>query len=593
MKKRIFCLVMALCLLAGLFTACGGGKPEAAGEALFAERGSVERRSLENLVPAGNAEAVRASLSAVGQTLAPDWAGEAEAAPRLRLAADPGPDEDTVATDGAYIYMLDSYGLIVCSAAGAASEILSYTRVDRGGSGWSERLYVEGDRAAVVSAVSELGEDGEVLYNDAETRVILLDLADRRAPRVLTETAVEGSLTEACLLDGTLCLVAQRTLAALPEQDEALLPRLWEDGKELQLAPGDVYISPEPARTALTVAAAVRLSDGRIADALAFTDGVDAVRVAGDCLWLARTVWSETASAPRQEAPYTVVDYDTAARTELRKLRLENDQLRLEGGCVLEGALPDPSAMELLGSGLGLFTQKDSRSFSSFTDEKHGWTNYELHSLNRSAALSLLDRELQLSGALTALGGEQNAGSCRFAGGLAWITAGDAAAVYLTDLSDPARPTPSGSLSCPGETLLLREFGEGFVLGIAEPGEGEDWELAVYDVTNPAAPVKAAGLRLEGKAPAASLTDPGAFFTDPVNGLIGFPIAGKNGNEYLLAAWDGSKLRTNGTFRPEYVPADARTLLLDGILYVCSPGELCVTDPETMKVLATVTNAVG
>lgn len=590
--KKTLCLLLALCLLAGLFTACGK-KPESAGESLFAERGTVERQPLGTLIPAGNAEAVLASLSAVGQTLAPDWAGEAEAAPRLRLAADAGPDEDTAATDGSYLYMLDRYGLIVCSAAGADSEILSYTRVDRGGSGWSERLYVEGDRAAVVCSVSETGEDGEALYNAAETRVILLDLSDKNAPLLLAETAVEGSLTEACLLNGTLCLVTRRTLSALPETGDELLPRLWENGKELRLTAGDVYIAPEPARTALTVAAAVRLSDGRIADALAFTDGVDAVRPSGDCLWLARTIWSETASAPRQEAPYTVVDYDTAARTELRKLRLENNQLRLEGGCVLEGALSDPSALELLSSGLGLFTQKDSRSFSAYTDENHGWTNYELHSLNRSAALSLLDGDLNVTGALTALGGEQNAGACRFVGGLAWITAGDAAAVYLANLADPARPAPSGSLSCPGETLLLRSFGEGCVLGISEPGEGEDWELAVYDVTDPAEPVKAASLNLGGHAPAASLSDPGAFFTDPVNGLIGFPTAGKNGNEYLLAAWDGSKLRINGSFQLEYVPADARALLLNGILYICSPGEVCVTDPETMKVIKTVSNAVG
>ena len=589
MKKRIFCLVVVLCLL---LSACGK-QPEAAGEALFAERGSVERQPLGKLTPAGNAEALRAALSDPGQTPVPELADEAEAAPRLRLAADARADEDTVATDGACIYMLDSYGLIVCSAAGAASEILSYTRVDRGGSGWAERLCVEGDRVAVVSSVSELGEDGEALFDSAETRVILLDLADKRAPKLLAETAVEGSLLDACLLDGNLCLVTQRTLAALPEEDEALLPRLWENGRELRLAPGDVYISDEPVRTALSVVAAVRLSDGRVADALAFTDGLDAVRWTEDSVWLGRTIWYDAASAPYQEAPYTVVDYDTGARTELRKLCLENNQLLLEGGCVLEGALPDPAALELRDGGLCLFTQKDSCSFSAYTDEKHGWTNYELRSANRSAALSLLDGELNVTGALTALGGEQNAGACRFVGGLAWMTAGDAAAVYVADLSDPAAPTPAGSLSCPGETLLLRPFGEGCVLGIAEPGEGEAWELAVYDVSDPAAPVKAASLSLEGRAPTASLADPGAFFTDPANGLIGFPTAGQKGNEYLLASWDGAKLRTNGSFQLEYVPANARALLLDGILYICSPGELCVTDPETMKVIATVTNAVG
>ena len=590
MKYRI--RVLATLLVCCLLLVSCGKKPESAGESLFAERGSVERQPLGDLTPAGNAETIRASLASVGQTRAMDWEGEAEAAPRLRLAS----DEQTggaLATDGSYIYMLDGYGLIVCSAAGASSRILSYTRVDRGGSGWSERLYLDGDRIAVVSTVSETGEDGELLYDSAETRVILLDVSDKQAPRITAEAAVEGSLEGACLLDGTLCLVTQRTLTTLPEDGEALLPRLRENGEELRLAPGDVYVSAEPARTAITVAAAVRLSDGRIADALAFTDGVESVLQSGDSLWLSRTIWSETASAPYKEEPYTVVDYDSEARTELRRLRLEDDRLRLAGGCVLEGAMPDPESLTLRGDGLSLFTQKDSRSFSAYTDENHGWTNYELRSMNRSAALSLLDGDLNVTGALTDLRSERNAGACRFVGGLAWMTAGEDEAVYLADLSDAAAPKTTGSLLCKGEGLLLRSFGEGYVLGIVEPGEGEDWELVVYDVRDPAAPVRAAELELDGRSPAAGLSDPGAIFTDPVNGLIGFPAAGQNRNEYLLVSWDGSKLRETGAFELEYVPADARALLLNGSLYICSPGEVCVTDPETMKVIASVSNAVG
>ena len=40
-------------------------------------------------------------------------------------------------------------------------------------------------------------------------------------------------------------------------------------------------------------------------------------------------------------------------------------------------------------------------------------------------------------------------------------------------------------------------------------------------------------------------------------------------------------------------PGDARGLLLNGCLYLCDPAQVSVTDPEGMKVLATVSNAVG
>ena len=586
MKYRLICIALLLCVL---LSACGG-KPEASGEALFAERGSVERQPLGDLAPAGTAETLLTALSDLGETPVPDWEDEAEAAPRLRLAEDAA-GADALVTDGSYIYMLDSYGLIVCSAAGAASEILSYTKVDRGGSAWSERLFLEGDRLAAVSAVSEVSEDGEVLFDSAETRVILLDVSDKGAPSVLAEAAVEGALLDACLLDGYLCLVAQRTLTALPEKAEDLLPRLRENDKELRLKAGDVYVSAEPAHTALTVAASVRMTDGRFADALAFTDGVDAVYPAGDALWLSRTLWSDAASAPYKEEPYTVVDYSSEARTELRRLRLEKGLFRLDGGCVLEGVLPDAGALAADAAGISLFTRKDSRGFSAYTDPNHGWTNYELRRLDRSAALSLLDGEGNAVGALTALGGEESAGACRFVGGLAWMTAGDAAAVYTADLSDPKHPKTTGSLPCEGETLLLRAFGEGRVLGLAPAENG--WELVMYDVTDPAPPRELDSRTLDDPAPAGDPTARGVLFADPASGLVGLPAAGDDGNVYLLVRWTGEKWKQKGAFALEYVPANARGLLLNGLLYICSPGEVYVTDPDQMRVLATVSNAVG
>ena len=590
MKKRIFCLVVALCLLAGLFTACGGDEK---GAPLFAERGEAQRAPLGELVPAADAEALLEALREAGQNHSADWDDASErAVPGVRLDVARAADGDTVATDGSYIYMLDSYGLVIFSAAGRESEILSYTRVEREGAGWAERLCVTQDRVAVVSTVSDSGLDAEGSWHDeAEVRVTLLDTADKRKPQKLADASVEGSLVEARLVDGTLCLVTRRSLLTLPEKAEALLPQIRENGKALPLRAGEVYLSQNPARAALTIAAAIRLSDGRIADALAFTDEVEVVCGEGGDFYLSRTFWEETASAPRQEAPYTVTDYTTTARTEIKHLRFDGT-LKLAGGCVLEGALPDPGALSLQNGGLCLAVETDERSFSAYTDEQHGWTNYEQHSHNRSSQLTLLDPELRAVGALTRLGGEQGVSACRFLGGLAWMSAAGTDALYTADLSDPSAPVMNDSLPGQGETLILRSFGEGLALGLAASAEAE-WQLVMFDLSDPANPKEADSLRLKNWTPAAELSDTAAFFTDPANCLIGFPAVGKNGIEYLLVRWTGTELKEKGAFTLEYVPASTRGLLLNGLLYLCSPGEVYVTDPETMKVVATVSNAVG
>lgn len=589
MKKTI-CLILALILLAASFSACGG---DGAAEPLLAERGKVEREPIGDLKPAQNAEAILEALQNAGRTFAGPDSQDAPRAEGLRLAAAGAAQGDTVAALGDYIYMLDSYGLVILSMAGERSEILSYTRVEKAGNGIAQRLYLAEDRAAVVYTVSgydpELGTGWE---DSDEVHVAFLDTADKRAPRLLTETVVAGSLVDARLVENRLCLVTRQGLLALPEEAEALLPSLTENGKTLRLDPLDVYLSPEPDRAALSMISALRMEDGRVTDAIAFTGTVEGVGGRDRDFFLCRTFWTEELSEPRREEPYTVVDCTVSARTELKHLRLDNG-LQLLGGCVLEGALPDVSALGVLEGGLCAVTGADSRSFSAYTDEKHGWTNYEEGGSLRSSQLAVLNEELELSGALTSLGGEAGLADCRFAGGAAWLSAaGESGAVHTVDLRDPAAPSPAGDLAVEGETLYLREFGAGLVLCLEAPAGEGDWRLTMFDLRDPAAPKALDTLRLENP-PAGALTDPGALFTDPAAGLAGLPVRKGERNQYLLLHWTGEAWKERGSLALEYLPDNARAILKDGLLYICTPGEVCVVDPERAQPVATVSNAVG
>lgn len=591
MKKTI-CLILTLILLATSLSACG---KDEAGEPLFAERGDAAREPLGELRPADGAEAVLEALSAAGQTHGGDLDDDDPEGPGTGIVLERSviPAGDPVVTDGSYIYMSDRYGLIILSAAGERSEILSYTRVEREGTAWAERLFLDRDRVAVVYTAENESLEEAVWNDEAAVHVVLLDVSDKRAPKKLTETVVEGSWVDARMIAGKLCLVTQRSYLSLPGKQEAerLLPRLWEDGKELSLRADEVYLSPAPEKAAVSLAAAIRLTDGRVADAMAFTGGVEAVCGEGDCIYLSRTLWDETASEPYREEPYTVMDYGSTARTEIRRLRLAGG-LRLDGGCVVDGALRDAAAMELQNGSLRLVLKTDSRRFSAYTDEKHGWTNYETHSHERDSRLVLLDEALQSVAALTAIGGKSGVSASVFAGGAAWFSAAGRV-LYTADLSDPAEPRMNGSLPTEGERTLLRSFGAELALGVEAPAPGAPWQLVMYDLSDPANPKAADRLTLKDWSPASDLSDAGALFTDPANCLIGFPAVGKGRTEYLLVRWTGSELKQKGALALEYVPADARALLLDGLLYVCSPGAVYVADPETMSVLATVSNAVG
>ena len=595
MKKTVT-LILALCLLLTGFSACGG-RDEAG--PLFAERGEVSREPMGELQPAADAAAILANLSEAAEraeSAREDPAAEAETGLAAALIRSLEPDADgPVRTDGTDIYMVDSYGLIILSAAGADSELLSYTRIRREGESWGERLYLGPDRAAVLYAVSGTEAEGEEPQDADAVCVVVLDVSDRRAPKQLSEIRVEGSLAGACLIDGTLCLVTRRSYWELPPAEEAerLLPVLTENGERLCLAPGEVYLSPEPGRSALTLTAAIRLEDGRLADALAMTDGVEAVCRSGNSLFLGRSYWTETASAPTREEPYTVVERSASARTEIARLRLEGG-LRSDVGCILNGALPDASALSAAGDGLRVLTLTDSRSYASYTDEKHGWTNYEERSCSRGAQLALLNEDLELSGALTGLGGEKPVRGVRFTDSAAFLLTGrEEDPVYLADLSDPADPSAGGSLPAGEQPAWLLPWGGDLVLSIGDPAAEDGWRLAMLDLSDPAAPKVLDSIRLKDTAPASEPADRGLLLADEAAGLIGLPVRHDGQTEDLLIRWTGRELNKKGVLAEEAVPEDARGLLVKGLLYLCSPGAVVVADPDTMEVLTTVSNAVG
>lgn len=587
-RIRFLAALLILALLPALFSGCG---KDGDAEPVYAQRGEVERAPMGELKPAADAEALLAALAAAEEQQAARWEPEApeeaENGPLLRLCADG--TGDTVVTDGAYIYMLDRYGLVTVSAAGAQSQVLSYTKVEREGETWGERLYLWQDRLAVLWMDSAEPAEEAPWQSATETAVTLYDLKDPAAPEKLASVSVEGSLLDAFLLEGTLCTVTQKRFLSLPEpaKAEELLPKLREQGESLALRAGEVYLSPEPSKAAITVTALLRLEDGRFQDALAFTDGAEAVRLWGNRLYLARTRWKETVSEPRQEEVYTVVEHQISAVTEIKRLSCDGG-LTLEAGCVLQGALSDPEALAVVDDRVRVLTELDQRSYRSYTDEKHGWTNYEGSCSQTGSQLVLLDDALEPLCSLTDLGGEKGIGACRFLNATAWIAAEDS--LSLAELS--ATPQIRAAFPAEGRELLLQDLGGDTVMSLALPAAGEKLKLTMYGLTDPSQPKRLDSLELEA-VPAGDLTARGALFADSGNGLLGWPAQRDGETEYRLIRWDGSEFQDLGALPLSYVPADARGLLLEGLLYICSPGVVYVTDPETMTVLTSVSNAVG
>lgn len=610
MKKTVS-LILALFLVLSLLAGCDS-KPEGDNPSTTAPKGGTV-----HLLPDHRGEAINTEL---GQTAPAAEAGEllnqllnsgyhsqvdpswlednfpAEPAVGTGYRIQDVSPESAVAADGDYIYAIDSYGLVILSAKGAKTEQISYTKIPRNGTGWTQRLYVLGNRAALLYSVSEAGIDQDQgWYDVAETRLALVDITDRSAPVLLGETAVGGSLLDSRLVGDTLCLAAQRNFWTLEESTEpaSVLPWVEEGGAKRILDPWYVFQSPNPSGPAYTLAAAISMQDGSLTDLVAFTDGSDAVCIGPEGVTLARVLHTETASEPAKEGSYQVVRYESKAQTEIRRLGLRNGRFTLAGGCVLDGALLSSLSMDVSDGQLRAACTLEERSYASYTDDAHGWTNYERLDSRRTDRVTLLDQELKALGTLD-LGESLRLRDCRFLGKLGCaLTNESKSPLRLIDLSNALTPALGGSLNPAGVSVYLLPFGENRLLALGDPVEADGLNLSLYDASNPAEPQELARQFVGDYRWSAELFDPGCLLAEGETGLLSLPVEGLQPGGNLLLSWNGGEFEQKGALALDFVPANTRMLLLDGLLYLCSPGVTHVIDPNSGKLLNTISNAVG
>ncbi len=106
-------------------------------------------------------------------------------------------EADIVKTDGRYVYLAANGALRIVEAL--APKMLSVTMLP----GNARELFVEGDRAVVFSSTGNIGKRCTYAYDctfagdGSATNVIVLDISDRKAPKVLRQIDLSGSLIAA------------------------------------------------------------------------------------------------------------------------------------------------------------------------------------------------------------------------------------------------------------------------------------------------------------------------------------------------------------------------------------------------------------
>ncbi len=167
-----------------------------------------------------------------------------------------GVDEpDIIKTDGKFIYTTKGNELLIIKSW-PANETTIVGRHSLGSNGYAGSLFLQGDRVAVFSQVYDNyygnedspGSQGSDVRPEGYrhfygTRITILDVSDRTAPKVEKQLDVEGWMNDARMIDGKVYLVSNSEVntpfnlwdwARKNEENSALPTTEWTDNDDLR-----------------------------------------------------------------------------------------------------------------------------------------------------------------------------------------------------------------------------------------------------------------------------------------------------------------------------------------------------------------------
>ncbi len=499
-----------------------------------------------------------------------------------------GVDEaDLVKTDGRHIYsVLDTQNLLrIVEVSDGGVRVLSSLDVGFRPGGmllWEDTLLL----------VAGEGRVGSV------TRIVQVDVSDRRFPKVVADLSVDGLYNGARLSDGIARLVitsqpvglewvhprggglraeqeaidANRELIRNSTLDNWLPAYVLEDpeggapewGRLVDcsnvLAPG--VFSGLNTLSIVTFDLSQGISDWASAGVVAGGETIYATR---DSVYVATSRWIDWRSLSEDDVRSRSLGYTTL----IHKFDTARRPVYEASG-------------EVAGFLLNQFSMDEYRGdlrVAATTSPSWWWSD---DSESHVTVLRPAGKLLSEVGSVWGLGEGERIFSVRFMGPDAYVvTFRQVDPLYALDLSDPFEPEVLGQLKIPGFSSYLHPVGEDLLLGVGqdadETGRTEGVQVSLFDVSDPTDPRRVAQLRpLEenGRGPDSSRSpvegDHRAFtFLD---GLALIP--------YQAYWWDDERTRDAGVAAVEVEGSD---LVLQDLLRPISDGPVGKDSPERRK----------
>lgn len=464
-------------------------------------------------------------------------------------------DADFVQSDGTYLYLITSGASPVVQIL-QADGLSPLSTIALPADCTQETLLVCGDTLVCIYTQIENGRPF--------THALFYEIADRAHPRMIRHVSQEGTYASACLSENQVVLASSQDLCILQSLDRSeystLLPMVYDslDGEQQLLSPAcmDLFLqSSRLSSVCLSVLPASGAGEMHTRWVLGAT--ADHLYITDHSIYLA----CETRGTSLPADPITL----------LMRYRCKNGLVQ-QGTAAVQGRLACQSALSEWNGTLRVMTICSGSP--------------------SSVRLSTFDYNMSAVGILSGIASGQEVKAACFDGSvicLALESASGGTILQLVDVTNPASPFLSGSLTLSSHTQALLSLGGQRLLLIGEQNAASsNVSLCLIDASSPTLPRITAQTALAYASCPAAVER--ALSYDTASGLLALPVhyvdstkglsgvylfqAHENGLTLLSRITALAQNAQTGRYADDPDLVIARTVMTDGALYCFSPANL-------------------
>ncbi len=486
-------------------------------------------------------------------------------------------EADIIKNDGKYIYILSggSFNAEERVTILDAQNMKVASKIELNDSGYYyniQEMYVDGDRLIILAKrfseeeKKEVDADIEIYYgrsyDSGEVVSLLYDISDRENPKLVRTVTQDGNrYISSRMIDGVLYNISLYRVRAKSEKEinEKAVPSV--NGQEMNCDCVYIYDYDSDSYVILT-AYDTRKADS-IVTSLSILGMGEEVYCSRDALYVAGTNYS----------------YDENY-TEIYSFKLNGTDISYRASGTVKG------------------TFLNQFSFDEYEENLRVATTYYSykHDIDVSSVY-VLNKNLQLIGALEDIANDEQVKSVRFMGEVGYIvTFRNTDPLFTLDLSNPTAPKVVGEVKLPGFSSYLHPISESLLVGLGYDGDEENivsgsLKVSLFDVSDLKNPKEVDSFILKD-VQSDALYDHKAFITYPQANLIGFPVVHYDNNHdvlsYKLLKIENGEISNHLGYvhqTDKYYPNIFRGTYIGQKLYTVTNYSVCEFDINTAELL--------